>query len=331
MEESPARSVHLAVLMTSHDHRTRTLSALRALEEQRGLPAGTTLGVHLVDTGSTDGTPEAVRLRYPAVEVMTVGPGVLRSQALRIASRNSRSGGGGGGPLGAPGGPSHTWTHQLWLDDGVELHPDALATLLGTAEAVGPDAVVVGAVRNAYGDTVYSGRRGRSLALVEPGEHRPERCDTYDGRVVLLSRAVYDLVGDPDKVFRHRMGDYDHGCRARRAGVHAFVAPGHAGVCADGPDAPGSREPGIGVREALRRVTSVRELPPRQWCVYCLRHTWPWAPLLMLSPYARTAARATLGRWRGRDGPYGLSSARRRGERRNGRRGAEARWGDPRR
>lgn len=89
-------SVHLAVLMTSHDRRARTLSALRALEEQRGLPAGTTFGVHLVDTGSTDGTPEAVRLRHPAVEVMSVGADVLHNQALRIASRNSRSGGGGG-------------------------------------------------------------------------------------------------------------------------------------------------------------------------------------------------------------------------------------------
>ncbi len=147
--------VHLAVLMTSHDRRARTLSALRALEEQRGLPAWTTLGVHLVDTGSTDGTPEAVRRRHPAVEVMSVGADVSRNQALRIASRNSRSGGGGGGPLGGtPGGPSHAWTHQLWLDDGVELFPDALATLLRTSEAAGSDAVVVGAVRNAYGDTV---------------------------------------------------------------------------------------------------------------------------------------------------------------------------------
>ncbi|MEV0139404.1 glycosyltransferase family 2 protein [Streptomyces globisporus] len=292
--------VHLAVLMTSHDRRARTLSALRALEEQRGLPAWTTLGVHLVDTGSTDGTPEAVRLRHPAVEVMSVGADIPRNQALRIASRNSRSGGGGGGPLGgAPGGPSHAWTHQLWLDDGVELFRDTLATLLRTSEAAGSDAVVVGAVRNAYGDTVYSGRRGRSLTLVEPCAHRPERCDTYDGRVVLVPRAVYDVVGDPDKVFRHRMGDYDHGRRARRAGVAAFVAPGHAGECVDGPAAPGSREPGIGVREALRRVTSVRELPPRQWWVYCMRHTWPWAPYLMVSPYARTVARATVGRLRG--------------------------------
>ncbi|MBH0246503.1 hypothetical protein I3W98_32470, partial [Streptomyces cavourensis] len=125
-------SVHLAVLMTSHNRRTRTLSALAALHAQRGLPAHATLGVHLVDAGSTDGTPEAVRLLHPSVEVMSVGADTPRNQALRIASRNSRSGGGGGGSHRArPGGPSHRWTHQLWLDDGVELFPDALTTLLG--------------------------------------------------------------------------------------------------------------------------------------------------------------------------------------------------------
>ncbi|MEI7033410.1 glycosyltransferase family 2 protein [Streptomyces pratensis] len=293
-------SFHLAVLMTSHDRRARTLSALRALDEQRGLPAGATLGVHLVDTGSTDGTPEAVRAWYPAVEVMSMGPDTTRDQALRVASRNSRSGGGGGGPVhGAPGGQSHPWTHQLWLDDGVELVPDALVTLLRTEAEAGPDAVVVGAVRGADGETVYSGRRGRSLTLVRPAVRRFEPCDTYDGRVVLLSRAVYERVGDPHKAFPHRLGDYDHGRRARRAGVPAFVAPGHIGVCADTPGPDRSREPGIGVREALRRVTSVRELPPRQWWSYCLRHTWPWAPWLMVSPYARTAARAALDRRHG--------------------------------
>ncbi|CAM5532114.1 hypothetical protein SCYAM73S_03942 [Streptomyces cyaneofuscatus] len=119
VRSSAVHSVHLAVLMTSHNRRARTLSALSALESQQGLPAHATLGVHLVDAGSTDGTPEAVRLLHPSVEVMSVGADVPRNQAMRIASRNSRSGGGGGGShSGRPGGPSHRWTHQLWLDDG---------------------------------------------------------------------------------------------------------------------------------------------------------------------------------------------------------------------
>jgi GT2 family glycosyltransferase len=114
--------------------------------------------------------------------------------------------------------------------------------------------------------------------------------------VVLLPRAVWERVGDIDEVFRHGMGDYDHGLRARRAGTPAYVTPRHVGSCDYGPPLTGSREPGIGVREALRRVTSQRELPPRQWWIYCLRHSWPWAPLLLFSPYAKTAARAAVRR-----------------------------------
>ena len=145
--------------------------------------------------------------------------------------------------------------------------------------------------------TTYSGRTGRALALVEP-TGRPEPCETYNGNVVLLPRAVRERVGDVDRRFPHGMGDYDHGFRARKAGIPAYVAPRHVGRCSANPPGTGSQEPGIGVREALRRVTSVRELPPRAWWVYCLRHGWPWAPVHMVTPYVKTAMRAGAGRWR---------------------------------
>ncbi|NEB82551.1 glycosyltransferase family 2 protein, partial [Streptomyces sp. SID14478] len=49
--------------------------------------------------------------------------------------------------------------------------------------------------------------------------------------------------------------------------------------------------------EALRRRTSQRELPVRQWWVYCWRHAGVRAPLRMVSPYVATAVRAaTAGR-----------------------------------
>ncbi|MDG4863443.1 glycosyltransferase family 2 protein [Streptomyces sp. T-3] len=276
----PQRPARLAVLMTSHNRCETTLSAIEALEKQSGLPEGTAVDVYLVDAGSSDGTPDAVRRHHPDVHLMSVGPDVYWGAGMRIASRNSRSAG------------SPHFTHQLWLNDDVRLADDALAHLLVTAEQVGEDAVVVGAVRSRDGSrTTYSGRLGRSLELVEP-TGRPEPCDTYNGNVVLIPRAVRERVGDIDRRFRHGMGDYDHGFRARKAGVAAYVAPRHVGACDSNPPLTGSREPGIGVREALRRVTSVRELPTRAWWVYCLRHGWPWAPVHMVSPYVKTALRA---------------------------------------
>ncbi|MFE9643710.1 glycosyltransferase family 2 protein [Streptomyces sp. NPDC006365] len=270
--------------MTSHNRRNKTLSALAALAGQRGLPEDTTVRTYLVDAGSTDGTPEAVRVAHPEVDVTTVGTDVYWSHGMRISSRISRR-------TGEP-----AWDYQLWLNDDVTLEADALAVLLDTAHEVGPGKVVVGAVRASDGGrTTYSGRRGRALALVEP-TGRPEPCDTYNGNVVLLPRTVCERVGDIDKVFQHGMGDYDHGFRVRRAGIPAYVTPHHVGFCDRNPPHTGSREPGIGVREALRRITSQRELPPRQWWIYCLRHSWPWAPLLMFSPYVKTAVRASVRR-----------------------------------
>ncbi|MBT2490151.1 glycosyltransferase family 2 protein [Streptomyces sp. ISL-96] len=277
-------SVRIAVLMTSHNRREKTMSALAALAEQHGMPEDTAVRTYLVDAGSTDGTPCAVRATHPGVQVTTVGSDVFWGHGMRIASRGSRR------------ADEPEWDYQLWLNDDVTLDGDALAVLLETARAVGSGKVVVGAVRARDGlRTTYSGRRGRALALVEP-TGRPEPCDTYNGNVVLLPRAVWERVGDIDEVFRHGMGDYDHGLRARRAGIPTYVTPRHVGSCDYGPPLTGSREPGIGVREALRRVTSQRELPPRQWWVYCLRHSWPWAPLLLFSPYAKTAARAAVRR-----------------------------------
>jgi hypothetical protein len=175
--------------------------------------------------------------------------------------------------------------------------------LLATAERIGGPAIVVGPLRASEAvRTTYSGRR-RTLPRWHPRWHdfdlvdptgRPEPCDTFNGNVVLVPRAVCDRLGDIDHRFRHSMGDFDYGLRARRAGFPVFLASRHVGVCDTNPPLTGSREPGISVREASRRMVSQRELPPRQWWAYCHRHLWPWAPLLMVWPYARTALRAAV-------------------------------------
>ncbi|MER6071476.1 glycosyltransferase family 2 protein [Streptomyces sp. NPDC001817] len=280
----------IAVLITCHNRRDKTLAALESLEHQRDLPPGTSVRVHLVDSASTDGTAQHVAERFPDVDVTNVGDDVFWGEGMRIASQSSL----------APHLPP--WTHQLWLNDDVVLADDALAMLLDTDHKVGGDAVVVGPVHSFDRTrTTYSGLRhcGRprwhpyqhDLVMVEP-TGRPEPADTHHGNVVLVPRQVFDHVGHIDRRFRHSMGDYDHGYRVRQAGLRVLVAPRHAGACDDNPPLTGSKEPGIGVREALRRVTSRRELPCRAWWVYCARHMGPYAPVLMFSPYVKTALRA---------------------------------------
>ncbi|WP_239092138.1 glycosyltransferase, partial [Streptomyces sp. SID14478] len=91
MEPPPPPRV--AVLTVTHNRCATALAALDALAAQHGLPPDTRVRVHLVDAGSHDGTPEAVRRAHPGVQVTVAGPDVLWGQGMRLASRNSRAAG----------------------------------------------------------------------------------------------------------------------------------------------------------------------------------------------------------------------------------------------
>jgi GT2 family glycosyltransferase len=277
----------IAVLMTCHNRKQKTLRALATLRRQRGLPPEAVLTVHLVDAGSRDGTAEAVACHHPDVDVVAARDDVFWGEGMRIASRRC-------GPF----------DYQLWLNDDVSLDEDALAMLLETSRSLGDVAVVAGATRSSDGTRItYSGlRRAAGPAwtprhmwtpLLEPsGVAQP--MDTCHGNVVLVPEAVHRTVGDIDAAFPHNMGDWDFALRARRAGFGVYLAPRPAGMCDANPPQGSSRELGIGVGEALRRVSSTRELPFGSWRVYCARHLWPWAPVSLLSPYVKAGIRAMM-------------------------------------
>jgi GT2 family glycosyltransferase len=277
----------VAVLMTCHNRRERTLAALASLKAQSGLPAGTALTVHLVDAGSTDGTSAAVRREFPDTDVITVGPDVYWGTGTRIAAERA-----------------DPTAHVVFLNDDVRLVPEALAVLLRTAAPLQRAAIAVGAMRSSDAvRTTYSGYRIVSagarpprLVRVEPDPSCRTSCDTCNGNAVLVTCAARRVLGNLDAAFPHRMGDLDYGLRARRAGIPVLLGPGHLGTCDDHSvqDPGASGEPGITALTSLRRLTSVRELPPRPWWRFCRRHFGVWAPLCFCSPYVRTLGGALL-------------------------------------
>lgn len=279
----------VAVLMTCHNRRDKTLAAISSVHAQTGLPAGTRCTIHLVDAGSSDGTADEVRAAFPGTDVITVGAGVHWGTGTRIAATRAD--------------PA---AHVLWLNDDVVLDPGALAVLLRTAAPLDRPAVVVGATRSGDGTrTTYSGYRlvrarlrPPALERMEPDARHARPCDTCNGNAVLVTAPARRLLGDLDPAFPHRMGDHDYGLRARQSGIPLLLAPGHVGTCDDNSDAitGTSVEPGLDTRTALRRLASVREQPPTPWWRYCRRHLGPWAPLVFCSPYVKIILRSTVRR-----------------------------------
>jgi GT2 family glycosyltransferase len=272
----------IAVLLTCHDRVERTTTCLASLREQ-GDESESTLEVVLVDAGSSDGTADTVSEQFPEVTVLRRGPELFWNGGMRVALAHAY-----------PTDPDL----YLWLNDDVELDPDALATLLAAHDELSATrsapCIVVGSTRDpssglvTYGGVVRPDRRRPLLhERVEPSD-RPLEVETMNGNCVLIPREVVARIGNLAAAYTHGMGDYDYGHRANRAGAEVWIAPGTIGTCSRNP----ARRPAESFDEHRRRATSpTGGLPPSEWLTFARRWAGPLWPVYAASPYVRQFAR----------------------------------------
>ena len=139
---------NLAVLITCYNRKHDTLRCLRDLFGAQ-LPPTLTLSVYLVDDASPDGTGDAVRSEFPSVQVLNGSGQLFWGGGMRLAFSEAIK-------------ARHHF--YLWLNDDVELFPDAIVKLVNTYSSViakgQVPAIVVGAACDpANGQLTYGGRR----------------------------------------------------------------------------------------------------------------------------------------------------------------------------
>src|ERR1019366_3932245 len=106
------------------------------------------------------------------------------------------------------------------------------------------------------------GGYGRRFTLIEPS-WQMQLCDTMNGNIVLVPRAVFQAVGNLCSEFRHNGGDADYGLRARKAGFKIWVAPGFLGSCRPN-SSPSWSDPSVPFCSRWRRLQSPKGLPVRE-------------------------------------------------------------------
>jgi GT2 family glycosyltransferase len=274
-------SYNIAVLLTSHNRREKTLACLRALFAS-SRPAGVDLQVYLVDDGSQDGTGEAVLAAFPAVHLLKGDGTLFWGGGMRMAFTAAEQT--------EPGA-------FLWLNDDTLLFPDTLGRLIGTwlsRKEQEPACILVGATRDlaephtTYGGVRKSSRWGRPrFHLIAEVLEEPALCDAMNGNCVLISAEAAKRVGKLDARFPHGMGDFDYAMRARRAGIPVLLVPGWVGICTKNSMSGSWRDGSLPIRERWRKLTSIKGLPPRAWWAFCWRHMGWYAPISFLSPYLR--------------------------------------------
>jgi len=270
--------MNVAVLITCHNRREKTLSCLESLFAQSGV-GDIDLSVWLVDDGSEDGTAAAVRRLFPTVRMIAGNGDLFWCGGMRVAWAQA-----------ARERPAA----YLWLNDDVRLYPGALGVLRASALAQ-PDAILIGSCAcGRTGLLSYGGRRRLGLhpgklGPVPPGEAlRP--CDTFEGNIVWVPQSVFARIG-PLAPYRHAMGDIDYGYRAQAAGIGCFVAPGYLGACSANARAGTWEDETLSRRVRWRKIFGPKGLPPFDWWRFCRRHGGWRAPRFFVSPYCRILLR----------------------------------------
>jgi len=280
----------IAVLMTCHNRRQKTLACLDALVAN-SLPADVALEVFLTDDGSTDGTSAAVSGKYPHVHIISGDGSLFWNGGMHKAFAAALLG---------------SFDAFLWLNDDTILYPTALPSMVDTwrrlKDTQGRDVVVVGSTQDAksreltYGGVIRPARwRPMAFRMVVPADF-PMQCESMWGNCVLIPESIARTVGNLDPSFTHSMGDVDYGLRVRKAGFEIWAMPGFAGTCSTNSPVGTYEDPQLPVRQRLGKMMQAKGMPIQSWRVLTQRHAGPFWFLFWVWPYLKVIATSIVRR-----------------------------------
>ncbi len=199
------------IIIPCHNRKFFTTGCLRQLKE---LGILRTLGVIVVDDGSTDGTAEAVAADFPEATVLHGDGNLFWTGAMELGMRHAIA---------------HGAACCVWLNDDLSLGENAIERVV--ALALESKSMVTGQGVIDQGDKGWwyfpglfrrkSSIETRTLAHDSPA---PIPMDTCRGNLVAVPRNVVEKIGYPDgKNVPHVGGDTDFGLRATAAGIRCLV------------------------------------------------------------------------------------------------------------
>jgi len=248
----------VAFLLSVHNRREATLACLercyREIDSMKAMEKYS-FSIYVVDDGCEDGTYEAVREQYPQVNLIKGSGDLYWNQGMRLAWSEAAK---------------EDYDFYLWLNCDTYFVEGALATLMETSEFLRHKAIVAGTVKFTAYDQSYGGRT-KSGKNVLPDPVIPVPCYTFNGNLVLVPKAVYEVLGNLEEKYHHGFGDYDYGARATKAGIPRVVAPGILATCERDFGIPKWRDSSYTLKERVKFLMSPKGRPPKEQFRYDCR------------------------------------------------------------
>lgn len=210
----------IAVLITCHNRKEKTLSCLDYLYAAINKVNRCLFHVFLVDDGSTDGTGEIVGIHFPQVTVIKGNGNLFWNGGMRLAWETAKE--------------IKDYDYYLWLNDDTFLDNNAIIELLECHEEAlirnSQSSIIVGSCRADVADDLGSyGGRTKTKLLIPNGEL--QNCLYINGNIVLIPKEIFEILGNLSPEYTHGIGDFDYGLRAIQAGFNCYVTRKYIAVC----------------------------------------------------------------------------------------------------
>ncbi|MBR6123822.1 glycosyltransferase family 2 protein [Candidatus Saccharibacteria bacterium] len=238
----------IAVLLTVFNRKEKTLQCLSNLFKQE-IPEGYFLDVYLTNDGCTDGTPEAVKERFPQVKIINGDGNLFWNRGMwtawNVASKTKE------------------YDFYLWLNDDTFLYDGAISKLLETSQKYEDKSIIVGATESLdKTHTTYGGRI--PIEGIPKVNGVDSKCFTFNGNIVLIPKYVFDSIGKMDSYYSHCYGDIDYGYTATKRGIAIYQVGEHLGACDEHPTLSNWCNPNVPLRKRWIALHRPNGQPPKE-------------------------------------------------------------------
>lgn len=255
----------IAILLTVYNRKLKTIKCLDNIFNQDSF-SNYEIKIFLTDDGSTDGTSELIKSKYPEV-IITKGDNLYWNRGMWTSWNTAIK--------------DKQYDFYLWLNDDTFTYPFMLNHLIKTSSLYSDKAIIVGPTIDTHGLSIhtYGGRKNKELV---PLNGNIQECDSFNGNIVLIPSYVYSIVGMNDPIFHHSLGDLDYGLRAHKSGIKIFQLGKAVGECDRHNRIMKWCDPDVTLTERIKFLLQPNGYPPKEVFYFNKRHYGTFIAIIRL-------------------------------------------------
>lgn len=268
--------ITIAVLITCHNRKERTLSCLKSLFSV-DLPKNIELNIFLVDDGSIDGTSIAIQKLFPQVHIIQGNGTLFWNQGMRLAWKTAFK--------------VNDYDFYCWLNDDVILDNHSLSNLLldyHEAKVFSCSEVIISAACRIGVNIHEFSYGGRTDSGIVVPNGKLQRCKYINGNFVLVPRSIFKEIGYLSNHYTHALGDNDYGLRALEKGFLCFTSKFYLATCPPNEKVPGWCNPEISLLKRWRLFHSPLGLNIKEYNHYRKRFWGSRWVIFSIKAYLKT-------------------------------------------